>query len=44
VRKKVDVLAIDSAHGHSQRVMDAIANVKRALPEVQLIAGNVANL
>jgi len=42
VRKKVDVLAIDSAHGHSQRVMDAIANVKRALPEVQLIAGNVA--
>src|ERR1700682_4735666 len=42
VRKKVDVLAIDSAHGHSQRVMDAIATVKRALPNVQLIAGNVA--
>src|SRR4249919_2548837 len=42
VNKKVDVLAIDSAHGHSQRVMDAIANVKRALPDVQLIAGNVA--
>src|ERR1700682_5908612 len=42
VRKKVDVLAIDSAHGHSQRVMDAIATVKRALPDVQLIAGNVA--
>src|SRR5579863_10479329 len=42
VSKKVDVLAIDSAHGHSQRVMDAIATVKRALPEVQLIAGNVA--
>ena len=42
VRKKVDVLAIDSAHGHSQRVMDAIANLKHALPEVQLIAGNVA--
>src|SRR5690242_2367920 len=40
--KKVDVLAIDSAHGHSQRVMDAIANLKRALPDVQLIAGNVA--
>ena len=42
VSKKVDVLAIDSAHGHSQRVMDAVANVKRALPDVQLIAGNVA--
>jgi IMP dehydrogenase len=33
VRKKVDVLAIDSAHGHQQRVMEAIAAVKRALPE-----------
>src|SRR5882724_2607788 len=32
VKKKVDVLAVDSAHGHSQRVMEAIANVKRALP------------
>ena len=42
VSKKVDVLAIDSAHGHTQRVMDAIANVKRDLPNVQLIAGNVA--
>src|SRR5467141_3770091 len=42
VSRKVDVLAIDSAHGHATRVMQAIAAVKRALPEVQLIAGNVA--
>src|SRR5262249_4319482 len=42
VAKKVDVLAIDSAHGHSKGVMDAIRTIKRALPEVQLIAGNVA--
>jgi IMP dehydrogenase len=42
MKRKVDVLAIDSAHGHSVRVMDAIAAVKRALPDVQLIAGNVA--
>src|ERR1700723_3261631 len=42
VARKVDVLAIDSAHGHSGRVMEAIAAVKRALPNVQLIAGNVA--
>jgi IMP dehydrogenase len=42
IRMKVDVLAIDSAHGHSGRVMEAIARVKQALPEVQLIAGNVA--
>ena len=39
---KVDVLAVDSAHGHSRGVMDAVAAVKRAFPEVQLIAGNVA--
>src|SRR5712691_11402970 len=44
VKKKVDVLAMDSAHGHSERVMEAIAVVKRALPDVQLIAGNVATL
>src|SRR5580692_10652266 len=42
VNKKVDVLAIDSAHGHSERVMEAITAVKHALPEVELIAGNVA--
>ena len=41
-KMKVDVIAIDSAHGHSKGVMDAVAAVKRALPEVQLIAGNVA--
>src|SRR5947199_7588386 len=37
VNRKVDVLAIDSAHGHQARVMEAIAAVKRALPDVQLI-------
>jgi IMP dehydrogenase len=39
---KVDVLAIDSAHGHSSRVLEAIKLVKSKLPEVQLLAGNVA--
>ncbi|MGD0909174.1 MAG: IMP dehydrogenase, partial [Candidatus Acidiferrales bacterium] len=38
---KVDVLAIDTAHGHSARVMDAIRAVKHRLPDIQLIAGNV---
>jgi len=42
VRRKVDVLVVDSAHGHSERVMQAVAAVKRALPDVELIAGNVA--
>src|SRR6202162_5685168 len=40
-RNKVDVLAIDTAHGHSARVMDAIRAVKHRLPNMQLIAGNV---
>jgi len=39
---KVDLLAIDSAHGHSSRVLEAIRMVKAKLPEVELIAGNVA--
>ncbi|MBM3745578.1 MAG: IMP dehydrogenase [Acidobacteria bacterium] len=42
VARKVDVLAIDTAHGHSERVIEAARAVKKALPEVQLIAGNVA--
>jgi len=42
VARKVDVLAIDSAHGHSERVMEAARAIKRTLPEVELIAGNVS--
>jgi len=41
-REKVDVLAIDTAHGHTARVMEAIRDVKRKFPEMQLMAGNVA--
>jgi IMP dehydrogenase len=41
VRAKVDVLAIDSAHGHSSRVLDAIRAVKKQFPDVDLLAGNV---
>jgi len=40
-KAKVDLLVIDTAHGHSERVMQAIVAVKRALPEVDLVAGNV---
>src|SRR5271167_2255579 len=39
---KVDVLAIDSAHGHSTKVLEAVKLVKSKLPEMQLLAGNVA--
>ena len=41
VRRKVDVLAIDTAHAHSLRVIQAVRVVKKALPDVQLIVGNV---
>src|ERR1700757_582745 len=41
-RAKVDVVAIDSAHGHSTRVLEAIRAVKSKLPEIDLLAGNVA--
>ncbi len=38
----VDALIVDTAHGHSQGVIDATAKVRNALPDVQLIAGNIA--
>lgn len=41
VARKVDVLCIDTAHGHSERVLEAVRHVKHTLPDVQLIAGNV---
>ncbi|BAD41899.1 IMP dehydrogenase [Symbiobacterium thermophilum] len=38
----VDVLVLDSAHGHSRGIMEALRKVKRNFPQVQVIAGNVA--
>src|SRR3954463_6273987 len=40
-KNKADVLAIDSAHGHSSRVLEAIKTIKAKLPEIDLLAGNV---
>jgi len=42
VRNRVDVLAIDSAHGHQIRVLEAVREVKKRFPNVDLLAGNVA--
>jgi IMP dehydrogenase len=42
VGRKVDVIAIDTAHGHSARVLAAVKAIKSKLPEVQLVTGNVA--
>lgn len=39
---EVDMLVIDTAHGHSQHVLDQVAKIKRAYPQVQVVAGNVA--
>jgi len=41
VKSKADLLAIDSAHGHSTRVIEAIKLVKAKFPEIDLIAGNI---
>ena len=41
-KAKADVLAIDTAHGHTSRVMEAIKAIRHRLPDIQLIAGNVA--
>ncbi len=43
VAKKVDAIVVDSAHGHSQRVMDALKSLKHAMPNVEVVAGNVAS-
>ncbi|MCH5201560.1 MAG: IMP dehydrogenase [Oscillospiraceae bacterium] len=37
-----DVLVLDSAHGHNSNIINSVAKVKKAFPDVQLIAGNVA--
>src|ERR1700683_155020 len=42
VRVRADVLAIDSAHGHTERVLEAVRQVKKMFPQVGLLAGNVA--
>lgn len=39
---KVDVLVLDSAHGHSQNILNCVDKIKSKFPEVQLIAGNIA--
>ncbi len=42
IKAGVDVLVIDTAHGHSKDVLEAVGDTKRHFPDCQLIAGNVA--
>ena len=42
VGARVDAIVIDTAHGHSSRVIDAVKRIKAQFPDIQLVAGNVA--
>lgn len=42
VKASVDVIVLDTAHGHSKGVLEAVKNIKKVYPELQVIAGNVA--
>jgi len=42
VRVDVDVVAVDTAHGHSQGVLNTIRDIRNNFPDVQIIGGNVA--
>lgn len=41
IRAGVDVLAVDTAHGHSRNVLDTVSEIKRQHPEIDVVAGNV---
>jgi len=42
VEQKVDVISLDTAHGHSRGVLEAVEKLRKTFPDVTLIAGNVA--
>ncbi|MCI8464920.1 MAG: IMP dehydrogenase [Lachnospiraceae bacterium] len=42
VKSKVDCVVVDSAHGHSANILNAVRDIKANYPELQVIAGNVA--
>ena len=42
VKSHVDVIVVDSAHGHSLNILNAVRKIKAAYPDLQVIAGNVA--
>ena len=42
VKSHVDVIVVDTAHGHSHGVLNMVSNIKKAYPDLQIIGGNVA--
>jgi IMP dehydrogenase len=41
IRAKVDILVVDTAHGHSQRVLDTVKKLRSRFPDQELVAGNI---
>ncbi|MEM0998121.1 MAG: IMP dehydrogenase [Bacteroidota bacterium] len=44
VAASVDVITVDTAHGHSQGVLNMVKTIKREFPDLQLVAGNIATM
>ena len=42
VEAQADVLSLDSAHGHSKNIIEAVKNIKKKYPDAQVVAGNIA--
>ena len=42
VNKQVDIIAVDTAHGHSAKVIETVSQIKKQFPNLQVVAGNVA--
>lgn len=42
VKAKVDAIVVDSAHGHSKNILEAVSRIKAAFPDLPVIAGNIA--
>jgi len=44
VSQEVDVVVVDTAHGHSSRVLETVREIRRAYPDLQLVGGNIATV
>ena len=42
VQAGVDVVVVDTAHGHSKGVLDAVRRIKKSYPDLQIVGGNIA--
>lgn len=42
IEAQVDIITVDTAHGHSQSVLDQVSRIKKEFPEISIIAGNIA--